>query len=183
MAIPSKKLQNLEKRFGMIQTVVEEMSGDIEELHIAEIEKQGDNLPVKVEEVEIFSLDLLKQDFMMVRQNIIKVITAGQNILSKAALLDLGEMKPTQLDALSNLQGVLGTNMKLLIELYRQIVEIEEKRKKIKSGTEQGSPTVINGNQVNQQVFIGGTHDILKLLDSRNPQRNEDFEIEEYQIG
>lgn len=199
MSKKSEKLKNLEKKFEMAESLISELDVVFEEdgegkfssasrnesavtvaAPVVPEQVSGELLPAvpdKVEE-EIFSLDNLKADFMLVRQNILRVINAGQGILSQVGVLDLADMKASQLEALNGLQKTLAENLKLLVSIYKDIVDIEKAKGALKGskGMQEPAPgtTVVQGN-VNQNVLIaGGTHDMLDLLDQMRKKRDGD---------
>lgn len=115
---------------------------------------------------EVFSTDSLKSDFIMIRQNVMKLITTGQKILESASVLDIGDLKAAQLTALSQLQMTLGSNMKLMVDLYKEICEIEKMRMGISGKIPDGSMKQLNsGNTVtNNIVFSGDTSSLLDII-------------------
>lgn len=177
----SDKLKQLEKRFNIAAEVVAEMVGDVEELEedlttelaISDHQLLPATIPDNIPEGQVFSIELLKQDFFSMRQNIQSLIAIGQNILRQASVLDLADMKASQLDALTSLQATLGGNMKLLIDLYKQIIDIEKGRAALHGNFREDGGTVVKGNMTQQNIIVGGTHDMLKLLD----QANEAIEV------
>lgn len=147
-----KMLENLEKKLGVATKIVEDL--DLEELSIKETEIEH------VEKTdEIFSNDLLKKDFLMVRQNLISLISKGQTLFDKTSELDLTELKASQIEALATLQKTISENLKMLIEIYRDIVEIENKR-----NNKNEVPQLVNTGTLNQVLFNGSTLDLLNAL-------------------
>lgn len=173
----SKKLQNLEQKFNLAENLIEELSATIDdisctELAVAEI-TEGEL--TTVEDEKILSVATLKQDFLLVRNNLIRLINTGQRILDSASQLEISDLKASQLDALSNLQSTLGNNMQMLISLYKDIAGIEKSRQKPAPKSlvpEQNSGTINTTN--NQIVFAGDSSQLLKLL---NEQQQEPITI------
>lgn len=167
----SEKLQNLEKKFNLAENLVEELSTVIEEITTTEL------LPtpvpvageVVVEEASVMDMTLLKQDFVLMRNAIIKLIGTGQRILDQASVLDIADLKASQLDALSNLQTTLGTNIKSLMDCYEAITRIEKNRQK-PVPKQAPSENINNGSVTNNNiVFSGSSSDLLAIINKNLP--------------
>jgi len=163
----SKKLQQLEAKFGLAENLIEELSSTIEDITTTELSVIEENSVSECDKKddEILNVTSLKQDFMLIRNNLIKLINTGQRILEGASVLDISDLKPSHLESLSNLQSVLGNNMKMLIELYQTINNIEKTRQKALPKQEQ-NPT--NINNTNNNLFVGNSADLLKLLNEQS---------------
>lgn len=175
----SQKLQNLEKKFGMAEELVNSLDGLVDELCISDIDTTpggmpavtGENLPAPAEGDEsIICLQQLKGDFQMIRNNIIVLINTGQRFLTAAGTMDLADLKASQLDALSNLQRTISDNAKRLLEIYKDLADIEKTRNagKAKTNAPATDAGVVNtGNMVqNNIVFQGSTKELMALIES-----------------
>ncbi len=167
-----KSLNKLEEKFNIANNLVEELSSVVEDLEF-------DNLPDLVSSpneitlpqdtpVEVFSLDTLKSDFMLVRNNIIKLINTGQRILDAASVVDVSDLKASQLQALSDLQSTLGNNLKMLISTYKEIADIETSRNKAGIKTQEGISNVNTGTITNNNIVFSGSSDELLNLIKQN---------------
>jgi len=156
------KLQNLEKKFNVANDLMEELTEVANEFEKDLIPVQS-NLPVEVDEEKVFSIETLKSDFLLVRNNIVKLINTGQRILDQASILDISDLKASQLQALSDLQSTLGNNLKMLISIYKEISEIEKLRVPT---TKQEIPSQINTGSItnNNIVFSGSSEELLTLI-------------------
>ena len=160
------KLQNLEKKFSMAETLVEELTTVMEDI---QQETLPEPIPIIEEEKNetVLSMDSLRQDFLLVRNNIIKLVNTGQRILDSVSVLELEDLKASQLDALSNLQATLGNNLQLLISIYKDISIIEKSRQKPVSKITEQVP-VVNGNVTNNQImFSGSSAQLLELINTQ----------------
>jgi hypothetical protein len=167
-----KKLKNLEKKFDLAESLVEEL-----ECIVADIETDTptpaviEATPVAViEEPEsILSMSSLKQDFALVRTNVIKLVHTGQRILDSTSVLDISDLKASHLEALATLQSTLGSNLKLLMDIYKDIAAIEKSRAKAIPPSEQNAPAAINNGTVNNNniVFSGSSSELLSLINSQ----------------
>jgi hypothetical protein len=165
----SEKLERLEKKFNLAQILVEELS----ELD----ETPSDNLPMSVDSGELEPYDgssslidynQLRSDFQLVRQNVLKVVNSGNRILEEVSVLDISDLKGSQIQALAQLQAALGSNIKLMMEIYKDIVTIE-KAKETKKETPTKEAPSINGNVSQTNIlFSGSSSDLLNLISSQN---------------
>jgi len=189
MSVKSNRLETLQKKFDMAEETVEQMTTQIEviseeddlsQLTTTEIKQPGEHLPESVFE-EVFTLDLLKQDFMSMRSSILSLISRGKTILDDTGRLDIADMKASQLEALAALQKSTGENIKLLMGIYKDIVAVEKDKYVILRGLNQenlgmqtqGNIQVGQVAQVTQNVIIaGGTHDILALMEKAKEETN-----------
>jgi hypothetical protein len=167
----SEKLMNLEKKFNLAENLVEELSIVIDDITTTELlpvptAVEGDLAPV---DVSIMDMSLLKQDFVLMRNSIMKLIHTGQRILDSASVLDISDLKASQLDALSNLQATLGANIKLLFECYKDIAVIEKSRQKAAS-KQPVQENINNGTVTNNNiVFSGSSSDLLSIINKNLP--------------
>jgi len=190
MSINDDKLKALHEKFNMAEEsinkmseVIEVLDDDLSSLEVTEIQEPGEHLPADLDSFEeVFTLDLLKQDFMAMRTNILAVINRGQGILEDTGNLDIGDMKASQLEALSSLQRSTGENIKLLMGIYKDIIAVEKDKYVLLRGLNQEnlganpqSPiNVAEGGSLTQNVIVAGsTHDILRLMeDAKNEKEN-----------
>lgn len=164
----NNKLQNLEKKFGLAENLINELSSTIEDITSTDLVScinETETTSVSNDE-SILNLQTLKQDFLLIRNNLIRLINTGQRILEEASVLTIADLRPSHLDALTNLQNTLGNNLKMLLDIYKTLSEIEKVRQKpIKtSSIDQNSGTINNSTQ----VFVGNSSDLLKLINENN---------------
>jgi len=187
------KLKKLHEKFNLAEETVNQMteaievftedSDDLSALEVTEIQEPGKHLPTDLDSFEeVFTLDLLKQDFMAMRNNILAVINRGQTILEETGSLDIGDMKASQLEALSSLQRSTGENIKLLMGIYKDIIAVEKDKYVLLRGlnqenlgsTGQAPINVTQGGTLTQNVIVaGGTHDILRLMEDAQKENKE----------
>lgn len=152
-------LDILEQKLNIANELIDELDLDMP-TELIEVVKY-ETVPVD-NRFEVFTLESLKSDFVAIRQHIMKLILSGQRILETASLMDVSDLKAPQIMALSSLQKTLGDNSKLLIDIYRQIGEIEKLRSKERPPEPNGS-IVNSGTVVNNQILFNG--DTSQLLD------------------
>lgn len=168
------KLQKLEQKFGMAESLVEELGEAITELEIPDV---AENVPMvgetpvgELEAVEesILSMATLKQDFMMVRNNILSLVNTGQKILEQASVMDISDLKPSHLEALSNLQSTIGSNLQLMINIYKDLAAIEKSRvKPVPKMAEM--PAQVNTGTINNTnvLFAGSSAELMELINNQ----------------
>lgn len=159
-------LDILEKKLNIANELIDELN--IEDIVTSDIVPvlNHEIVPLKEDhQFEVFSLETLKNDFIIIRQNVMKLINSGQRILETASLLDVSDLKSSQIMAISNLQKTLGENLKSLIDIYKQVVEIERMRIKEKPTEQQGTNLINSGTVVNNQIlFNGSTESLLSFI-------------------
>jgi len=167
------KFEELEEKLNIATDLIAELNIDAvepPEIQAALAEPiTAELVPVDNEKEEVFSLAVLKSDFLLIRQNVMKLVSTGQRIMDSVSVLDVSDMKAAQLSAISSLQKTLGDNLQLMISIYREICEIERLRLGL-SGTPQegGVQQIATGNTVNNTtnniVFTGDTSQLLDII-------------------
>lgn len=158
-----KKLEKLEEKFNTATELIDELVLPVTEVLEPEIIEPGTD--VELRETSLFTMSQLKQDFEMIRRNTMKLINNGQQLLDRAQLLDISDMKASQLEALSSLQGTIGANLKMMMEIYKDLVDIENNTGK-KQAKEQA--VAVNNGTVNNITFTGTNSDLLKLINENS---------------
>jgi len=159
---------SLEKKLNIATTLIDEL--DIENYEIMTPEVMTQSLTVVGEEQsdEIFSIETLKKDFIIIRQSIMRLISTGQRVLDTVSLIDPSDLKGPQISAISTLIQTLGVNSKLMVDIYKEIVSIEKTRSQTKAGGGKTPQTsgVVNQGTVNNNniIFSGSTDNLLSFL-------------------
>lgn len=167
------KLEKLEKKLNVANNLVVQLTEAVEtefgftvpavniEAPVPEV------VPEVVEDVRVFELDGLKTDFQLIRSNILKLVTNGQRILDTASVVDVADLSAKQLEALAQLQQTIGNNLKLLIDCYKSIADIEKLRQKESKKFDPGPANVNMGSVTNNNIlFSGDTNQLLELIKS-----------------
>lgn len=197
MSKNEEKLNGLAEKFKMAQDMVETVSEEFEDLNdlaIQEVPEPGQHLPAisGPEDLQVFTIDALKQDFVMVRTNVLGVINRGNHILEQVSILDVADMKASQLMALATLQKTLGENVKLLMDIYKDIVSIE-KDKAILQGQMGGVDPLTGANctpgnmnvrgDVHQQIVVAGnTSDLMNFV-KKEKEEKEAVDVEAVDVS
>jgi hypothetical protein len=162
----NEKLEKLSKKFGAAKSLIEDLDSLVSEIEEPLLPEIIHSTEVAVIDEDVFSTSMLKTDFLMIKQNLTSLISKGQRILDTAMQLDIGDLKASQLDALTNLQNSIANNLKLIMEVYKMISEIEKMRQKnSKFNTMETCNSAINTGTVNNFVFSGTPNDLQTLFD------------------
>jgi hypothetical protein len=156
------KLERLEKKFNIASDMIKEF--EINDTIL--VPTVMDLKEVTEPNTEIFDVVNLKQDFQLIRTNILGLITTGQRILNSVSILDPSDMKASQIQAVSDILKTVGENSKILFDLYKQMAEIESLRNKKSKFVEPANQTISTGNNIttNQILFTGSSDELLKLI-------------------
>lgn len=160
----SNKLKKLEENFNMAANLVTDLEVLVQEID----ENQLEVIDTTTGEISdpnesIMDLVMLRQDFVLVRNNIVKVVLAGQRILDDVSNIGFDEIKAGQIMALAQLQTALGGNIKLLMECYKDIAVIEKSRKQTVAPTTNPSRIPIVQQNANN-IFVGSGNDLLRFI-------------------
>jgi hypothetical protein len=175
------KLANLEKKLNTATKLLESLDEIDDELGISKEIDAANNIPMiapdnfgavvpydaNVNE-DVFTLQQLKQDFIMVRQNILSLVMKGQRVFDQVSILELSELKGSQIEAISALMKCISENTRSIIDIYKVIADIE-KQKQSKAGAmfgADGGPSV-NMGTVNQIMFTGTPNELLDILNPK----------------
>ena len=162
----NNKFEALEKKLNIANSMIEELTIEDYNIIVPETSSNVPSIIVEETSTEIFSTEHLKEDFVVIRKNILKLIATGQRTLDSASMIDPSDMKAATLTALSQLQQTLGANLELLVKVYKEIANIELARAKSKSKPTDSQPSVINQGTVNNNnvIFSGSTGDLLAFM-------------------
>lgn len=159
----NNKLVNLQSKFNLAETLIQELDECIQEFPAIAEEEISNEEPEK----SILNMNQLKVDFALMLANVKKLILSGQRILDQTCDLDISDLKASQIDALSNLQSTIGGNVKLMMEMYKDIAIIEKTRQKTVPKNQSESLTAVNGNVTNNNiVFSGSSADLLTMINN-----------------
>lgn len=169
----------LEEKLNLAKTAIEASDEAIEDLGITDLVDLSTGEVVEYHEEakelstipeEVFTLDILKKDFMMIRQILMGMVASGQRLLQSSGELDATELKASQIEAISSLNTSLVNNMKTLMDIYEQITKIE-KHKYNKLGSQGEVSNVNMGTQTtNNIVFQGSANDLMEILNQPRGQ-------------
>jgi len=164
------KLRMLEDKLNLARETLEKTK--IMKNEIRDLKKEADG------EMDDY-VQKLRMDLEIIRNNLLQLINAGQNLLRELQTLPAIDLKASQIMAISDLQKTIGQNTKLLWDLYKELMEIENMKKRtelkereidikekeieIKSKQVEGKLNVEKAEKV-QNIFVGTTSDLLKML-------------------
>jgi len=147
-------LEKLEEKFNLQKIHSEEIINKIDkDINLEEIDTK--NIP----EEELFSFEQLKNDYLMIRQELMKLIQLGQKILANASELEIYDLKAGQLMALAQLQDSVSRNLELMIDIYKKLTEI---KKNLEVSKEEKKEE--NSFNIQNAIFTGSTAELLKMI-------------------
>jgi hypothetical protein len=173
------RLARLESKFNLASSLVDDLDDAISDLDVEE-NLPAIGTPVDGEvatDISIMDMSSLRQDFTIVRTNVLKLVNTGQKILDQISEdFDVSDCKPSHIEALSTLQSTIGNNLKLMMDIYRDIAAIEKSRYRPPTKQEVVSSNV-NTGQINNIMFAGSSSDLMALIN--NQGKTIDTEVDE----
>lgn len=169
----STKLENLEKKFNMAQSLVEDLSSLVDDMPLDNFVPMNlddeENLPAFNPNESMMDMRQLKMDFQIARQNIMKVVACGNRIMEEVSEIDLSDLKGSHIQALAQLQTALGANIKLILEFYKDLAAIEKLRQPpVQKNVPKDVPNIAGDvSQTNINVFGGSTAELLSIIQSQ----------------
>lgn len=110
--------------------------------------------------------DSAKQDFELARANIHTMIMNGQDAMEKLAQIADSSQHPRAFEVLAKLMDTMLSANKDLMTLQEKIREIDAA----------DSPISEKAQTVNNNLFVGSTAELQKVLQDMNKKKNEDEE-------
>lgn len=167
MAIdPGKRLKKVEAIFDAAQEVVKSVTFN-EETKTTDITLHPDGYEIddvgEIEDGKVFDLMELKKDFISIKRNLQKLIRQGQNMMESVGFMDLEEMPAARIEAISKLSNVISLQLKMIVEVYKDITEIEKTRAPV-SALPGIIPGAVHGDFNQQIIFAGDSASLLKHL-------------------
>ena len=104
----------------------------------------------------------LQDDFTYARENMYAVIEKGSSALEELVDIAVSSQHPRAFE-------VVATTIKTLIDANKELVELSKKKNERET-----SPKVDSGaNVTNNNLFVGTTHDLLKVLSDMNNDKGK----------
>jgi len=117
------------------------------------------------EKGELFELVEIKASFVEARRGLQQLIHKGQRLMNQTMALRLRDMTASQVEAISSLSNTVSTQMALMIEMYKTIIEIEQARNPALKGMGTAVITTGDNTQIQQNtIFVGDTAELIKHL-------------------
>lgn len=119
------KLDKLNSHFDIAESTIHELSEHIDVL----VPTVDTEIDFDDRSQNIITVNLLKKDFMMIRDTLLTNISNGKTVL-QAITVDLmaleGSKNSQMISAYAELVGVVNNSMKLLTSTYKDIVDIQK---------------------------------------------------------
>lgn len=160
---PERKIAKIEKIFNAAETAVQEITIDEEGNQTYEMAPEGwERLEIEeVKDGNVFDLTDLKKDFILAKRNLYTLIRKGQMLMNGIDDLDLEEMTGTKIMAIAQLSTSVAGQLKMLVEMYKDIADIEKMRRPDIPGVIHGA---VQGDLNQNIVFAGDTSELMKYL-------------------
>ena len=122
-------------------------------LDLEPISSDDDKLPIQYHENKLKTSDdkQVEADLKYVRDNLYDLISSGHSAIDQMMSIADQSQHPRAYEVLSNM-------IRQMVETNKDLLDIHEKKKKIRSQEEQKSSTV------NNNLFVGSTKDVLELI-------------------
>ena len=132
-----------------------------EVLDLEPIEPESPGLPTVYHENKQKSEDKqVDSDLKFVRDNLYDLITSGHSAIDQMMSIADQSQHPRAYEVLANM-------IKTMVETNKDLLDMHEKKKKLKVDDKKQSDKVVNNN-----LFVGSTNDILKLLKQNDESDN-----------
>lgn len=137
-------------------------------LEVKKIENKIQDEIKKIEdeqkEIRIIDLERLKSDFEVVRKTLYSLINHGNNILQQIEIIDIGDLKASTIQAISNLHSTIGRNLEILISIYQKIIDIEKSYQNLENKNYKEENEKIINNTV---IFQGTTKELIEIIKNK----------------
>lgn len=149
----ASKLDSLNKYFDIAENTVIEVAEELD-----------DNIDIDVncdDGVDLLNLNILRQDFDMIRTTLITNISKGREVIS-ALTTSISELEVTSgqvISAYAELVAVVNNSLKLLTSTYKDILSIQTTLNEKTNSKDKGSS--INNSNV---IIAGNMSDIIKQI-------------------
>lgn len=154
----NKKLKKVEKLLNVSQDAIDEMQ--IIQPSPCEIDTMDDSYNLDDSQMEVFEINELRKTFILVKQNLTSMVNSGQNLYNQIDGLLLDDLKASEISAIAQLGDSIARQLKTMVEVYKDISDIEQSRR---TNIPKNLPP---GSTVNTQniVFQGSTKDMLEQI-------------------
>ena len=128
----------------------------LQKTHEVELLKEDKLIAHKEEEV-VLDIKDLRDDFIKARKTLQNIIDKGEDLLNKIEIIDIEDLKASQIQAIASLQSAIGSNTKLLLDIYKQRQEIEKNNYQNR----------ISSSEVKLQqnnLFVGNSRELLQEI-------------------
>jgi len=124
----------------------------------------------------LFELQELKGTFQLVKRNVQRLVDRGMGMMDQTVGMDVDDMKASEIAAFAELSNVTSNQLKMLVELYKDIISIEKDVKAMKSPAAAAMANLPEGASLTQNttnvVIQGTTNDVLKQLMDAEGNKN-----------
>lgn len=122
---PEKTAEKLNELFGVAENIIDEIE-DTEQLITTKdtLPTESSNLDVDISDESLYTLNELKEDFISAKDTLKKIIKIGEALMEDI-IIDFHSLTASQVDALSNLSKTISQQVKIMLELYKDLKSFE----------------------------------------------------------
>ena len=111
---------------------------------------------------------MIQDDFMEVRNSLKNLVKRGEDIINQIQFVDVADLKSSQIQAVASLQSAIGSNLKLLLDLHKQLIDTNNSLEYKKDKKEDSNVKIQQNN-----LFVGTSRDLLLEM-IKSTQNNND---------
>ena len=154
----ANKLDKLNEFFDITESTVQEIAKQVEDIDYEEVSSEIDD--------NIITIDLLKKDFLFIRETLLETVKNGKTVIGKLSLeIEVQEgSSGNVISAYAELVATVNNSLKLLSGTYKDIIEMNIKLKKLDSEKE-SKDFKINGDlNVTNNTIQASVKDIVNAM-------------------
>lgn len=154
----SEKLDKLSQIFDMAEETIHEIVIEEDKISLPTIYVEAEDRE------ELITIKQLKCDLKLIRETLIGTVHQGRLIIDTITkdIVQNGMVDAKLVDACANLIKSTNSSLKELSSIFKELNEIEERKKKNGQPTQPQEQTNVQNN-----IFVGNANELMNLLNGR----------------
>lgn len=154
----SEKLDKLSQIFDMAEETIHEIVIEEDKISLPTIYVEAEDRD------ELITIKQLKCDLKLIRETLIGTVHQGRLIIDTITkdIVQNGMVDAKLVDACANLIKSTNSSLKELSSIFKELNEIEERKKKNGQPTQPQEQTNVQNN-----IFVGNANELMNLLKGR----------------
>lgn len=154
----SEKLDKLSQIFDMAEETIHEIVIEEDKISLPTIYVEAEDRE------ELITIKQLKCDLKLIRETLISTVNQGRLIIDTITkdIVQNGLIDSKLVDACANLIKSTNSSLKELSSIFKELNEIEERKKKNGQPTQPQEQTNVQNN-----IFVGNANELMNLLNGR----------------
>jgi hypothetical protein len=154
----SEKLDKLSQIFDMAEETIHEIVIEEDKISLPTIYVEAEDRD------ELITIKQLKCDLKLIRETLIGTVHQGRLIIDTITkdIVQNGMVDAKLVDACANLIKSTNSSLKELSSIFKELNEIEERKKKNGQPTQPQEQTNVQNN-----IFVGNANELMNLLNGR----------------